>query len=136
MNNVLKTVLVTCAILGFQHAQAEQQAPALKADFFNVGAIETVKEVAPDYPRLAVRSGVEGYVVLSYNLDANGKPVDIAVVEAQPKRVFNESAIRALKASRFAVIDAEGTSYAIEGLARRYDFQFPEGAKTNRTARR
>ena len=133
MKNVLKALLVTCAVMGLQQAQAEEH--TLKADFFNVGAIETLKDVAPDYPKLAMRSGVEGYVVLAYNLDANGKPIDIKVVEAQPKRVFTHSAIKALKASRFAVVDDAGTAYSVEGLARRYDFQFPEQAQS-RTARR
>ena len=134
MNKLTKSLLVTCAIFAFGNAHADQSA-AVQADFTNVANIETVKEVQPKYPALAVRSGVEGYVILSYDLDANGKPKDIEIMEEHPKRVFSHAAIRALKASRFSVVDAEGVSYSVNGLARRYDFQFPADFNP-RTARR
>ncbi len=134
MKNVSKTLLLACAILGFQQAQAESPA-AVTANFTNVADIETVRDVEPKYPALAIKTGVEGYVVLSYDLNASGKPVEIEVVEEHPKRVFSKSAIRALKASRFSVVDEAGTEYSVEGLARRYDFQFPKEFRS-RTARR
>lgn len=114
--------LLFASTLVVQQAAA-QEAHTIKANFSNVASIETVKEVVPNFPRLADRNGAEGSVVLSYNLDVNGKPVDIKVVEAQPKRIFTKAALRALKASRFSVTDDQGTSYAVEGLSRRYDFQ-------------
>ncbi|BFM05414.1 TonB family protein [Halioxenophilus aromaticivorans] len=134
MRKLIPSLLFAGALVGFQPTMAEERHSAIKADFSNVASIETVKDVAPAFPRLAVRTGAEGHVVLSYNLDVNGKPVDVKVVEEHPKRVFTSSAVKALKASRFSVTDDEGTSYAVKGLARRYDFQRPE-AELNRTAR-
>lgn len=134
MKKLIPSILFVGALVGFQPAMAEERHYAIEANFSNVAAIETIKDVAPRFPRLADRTGVEGHVVLSYNLDANGKPVDIKVVEEHPKRVFATSAIKALKASRFSVTDDEGTSYAVNGLSRRYDFERPEQA-ANRTAR-
>ncbi len=134
MKKLIPSLLFAGALVGFQPAIAEQNPQSIKANFSNVASIETVKDVAPKFPRLANRTGTEGHVVLSYNLDANGKPVDIKVVEEHPKRVFATTAIKALKASRFSVTDDEGTSYAVEGLSRRYDFQRSEQA-ANRTAR-
>ncbi|WP_317931307.1 energy transducer TonB [Halioxenophilus sp. WMMB6] len=134
MKKVVQTLLVAFTFLGLQQVQADE-AKAVKADFFNVADIATIHEVEPAYPKLAMRTGVEGYVILSYNLDASGKPIDIKVVEEHPRRVFAEAAIRALKASRYEVVDQAGTAYVVKGLARRYDFQFPEELMA-RTARR
>lgn len=119
MKKIIPALMVAGALVGSQYALAEQ-GPASLA---NNASIQKVQDVTPQFPRLATRAGTEGHVVLSYNLDVNGKPVDIKVVEEQPKRVFTASAVKALKASRFSVIDDQGTSYAVEGLSRRYDFQ-------------
>jgi len=125
MKKLFHTLLIAGAFVGFQQASAEEQ-HSVHANFSNVASIETIKDVAPTFPRMAVRTNAQGYVVLAYNLDASGKPVDIKVVEEQPKRTFTASAINALKASRFSVVDDAGTAYAVKGLSRRYDFQLPD----------
>jgi protein TonB len=133
---IIKTTVLAALTCGLLSVSAIAEQKTIKANFDNVDEIKTVKMVEPAYPKLAIRSGTEGYVVLSYNLDANGQPVDIKVLEEHPKRVFTHSAKRALKASRFVMTDAQGTNYAVEGLLQRYDFAFPQDQKLNRTARR
>lgn len=53
--------------------------------------------VEPKYPARALKRNIEGYVVLSFTIDPQGRPTDIKIVDAQPNRVFDREAIRALK---------------------------------------
>jgi periplasmic protein TonB len=56
-----------------------------------------LSRVQPQYPVKALRRNIEGYVVLSFTIDANGRPKDINVVDAKPKHIFEREARRALR---------------------------------------
>ncbi len=53
--------------------------------------------VEPRYPAKALKRRVEGYVIMSFTIDETGKPDDIEVVEANPRRMFEREAVRALR---------------------------------------
>lgn len=53
--------------------------------------------VEPNYPSRALKRGAEGYVVLRFTIDETGRPTDIEVVEANPRRMFEREAMRALR---------------------------------------
>lgn len=63
---------------------------------------EPVRVSAPDYPRSAERRGIEGYVVIAYDIDESGAVVEPTVAEAEPAGVFDRAAIRAVGSWRFA----------------------------------
>lgn len=56
-----------------------------------------IVRVQPRYPIKAARDGIEGWVSLSFSIDAVGRVIDIAVIESQPARVFDNEAKKALK---------------------------------------
>ncbi|MGB5851684.1 MAG: energy transducer TonB [Rhodanobacter sp.] len=60
-----------------------------------------VKAVAPHYPPAAVRSRQQGWVVVSFTVGTDGKPVDVTVVDAQPRRVFDRAAMDAVERYEF-----------------------------------
>lgn len=60
-----------------------------------------VKQVAPEFPRRAQRAGNEGYVVVEYNINPEGKVVDAVVVESSPAEVFDKAAIAAVSKWRY-----------------------------------
>lgn len=62
----------------------------------NTSALPVVR-VSPGYPAKAAANGIEGWVQLSFSINKLGKVTDVKVVEAQPKRVFNREAIKALR---------------------------------------
>ena len=75
------------------------------------------RRVAPAYPRAARLRGVEGWVVLDYRVDGDGRVTDVAIREAQPEGAFELAARRALERWRYpAGAAASGT------LTQRFDF--------------
>lgn len=55
-----------------------------------------LKRVAPNYPRRARVSGMQGVVTVEFSVDHGGSVKDIVVVESHPRRVFDREAKRAI----------------------------------------
>ena len=55
----------------------------------------------PHYPPSALRSHQQGWVVVSFQIDADGRTSDIKVVDSQPRRVFDRDAMEAVARYRF-----------------------------------
>jgi len=53
--------------------------------------------INPSYPDKAARDNIEGYVTLTFDISEMGRPINVAVVDAKPRGVFEKSARRALK---------------------------------------
>ena len=51
----------------------------------------------PNYPHQALKRNIEGFVLLTFDIGVTGRPENIKIKEAQPARIFNREAIRALK---------------------------------------
>ena len=60
-----------------------------------------VKGSAARYPTAAMRARQEGWVVVSFTVDPDGKTSDVKVVESQPRHVFDRAAIDAVERYRF-----------------------------------
>lgn len=62
------------------------------------------KPLAPldvDYPQREFDAGRQGYVIVEFTLDANGRASDAKVVESKPERVFDDAALQAVRRGRF-----------------------------------
>lgn len=53
--------------------------------------------VEPRYPSRAMKQGAQGWVKISFTIDTLGRPVDIKVIDAKPRRLFESSAVTALR---------------------------------------
>ena len=60
-----------------------------------------VKGSPARYPTAAMRARQEGWVVVSFTVDPDGKTSDVKVVESQPRHVFDRAAIDAVERYRF-----------------------------------
>lgn len=65
------------------------------------GDLIPLVRIEPQYPRDALRDGLEGYVTVEFTVLEDGSVSDVAVVEAQPPRVFDREAIRAILKWKF-----------------------------------
>lgn len=56
-----------------------------------------VVQVSPRYPIDAAQSGKEGYVVVGFDITADGTVSNVRVLGANPKRVFDKAALSAVQ---------------------------------------
>jgi TonB family protein len=91
-------------------------------------SLELVSAVAPVYPAEARAAGQEGYVVVRYAVDAEGRVRHPVVVAAEPAGVFDAAALRTVGAWRFRPARAGAGPALIEGVESRVEFTLSAGA--------
>ncbi|MDF2155786.1 energy transducer TonB [Vibrio sp. CAU 1672] len=78
--------------------------------------------VEPRYPAKALKRKVEGYVILQFTIDTAGRPKDIKVLDAKPKRMFEREAMRALKQYKYQPKVEHGVSVEQQGQTYKMEF--------------
>ena len=66
------------------------------ADDLDRDAIRVVA-TPPTYPEQLAKDGVEGFVVVEFDITPSGRVENAVVVESKPARVFDQSALSAIK---------------------------------------
>jgi protein TonB len=74
------------------------------------GDIIPVVVIRPIYPREAAIAGTEGWVKVEFTITETGAVKDPRIVDAQPARVFNREAIRAILKWKFKPRVVEGVA--------------------------
>jgi protein TonB len=64
--------------------------------------------IAPQYPRKAARKGIEGWVKVEFTVRQDGSVADAVVIDAEPRRIFNRAAIRAILRWKFRPKQVDG----------------------------
>ena len=77
---------------------------------------------ALEYPRRAMRLGVEGFVKVGFDISENGRPWNIVVEDSQPKRMFDKSATKLVKGIRFDVPEENGEVVELTGVSMTISF--------------
>jgi len=80
------------------------------------------------FPSEAAERQVEGYVVVAYDVTADGTVSNARVVESNPPGVFDEAALDAVRSWRFNAAVAHGTFVATQGMTSRVEFKLDESA--------
>jgi protein TonB len=86
------------------------------------GDAAPIVRIEPKYPMQAQRNGTEGWVRLSFSINEMGGVEDIEVMDAQPKRVFDRAAKRALKRWKYKPKSVDGKTIKQTGLTIQLDF--------------
>lgn len=87
------------------------------------GDATPIVRIEPKYPIQAARDGKEGYVILSFTINEVGGVEDVKVIEAQPKRIFNKEAKRALRKWKYKPKVVDGKAQRRPGLTVQLDFK-------------
>jgi protein TonB len=74
-----------------------------------------IVRIAPQYPREALMKGIEGWVELEFVISADGAVVDPQVIAAEPVRMFNNAAMRAILRWKFRPRFADGRAISRRG---------------------
>jgi len=86
------------------------------------GGARPLVRVNPKYPISAARDGVEGWVVLAFDINPIGQVVNISIVDSQPKRVFDKAAKQALKKWKYKAKSVDGKAVAQQNFTVQLDF--------------
>lgn len=72
------------------------------------GALVPLVRISPPYPYRAALAGIEGWVTVEFTVTETGAVTDARVIDAQPPRIFNEAAIKAILNWRFQPKKVDG----------------------------
>lgn len=82
--------------------------------------------INPDYPPRAQTRGIEGYVIVQFTITATGTVKDAIVVEAQPKGMFDDAALKAIARWRYNPKVDAGVAVERVGIRTRLTFQLEQ----------
>jgi TonB family protein len=92
---LLLTLTVGLLLSGISYAGHIGQT-GVKEAIADKRAVYPIMRVEPKYPVDAVKSHIEGAVLLKFDVSTNGDTSNISVVKASPEKVFDNAAITAL----------------------------------------
>lgn len=97
------------------------------AGFGRDGDATPIVRIEPKYPIEAARDGKEGWVKLSFTIDEIGGVDDVQVIDADPKRIFDKEAKRALRKWKYKPKVVDGKPERQVGLTVQLDFKMDGG---------
>jgi len=90
------------------------------------GDATPIVRIDPKYPSQAARDGKEGWVRLSFTIDELGGVKDVEVLDADPKRIFDREARRALLKWKYRAKVVDGVAVEQPGMQVQLDFKLGE----------
>jgi len=85
-----------------------------------------IRYITPNYPNVARELDIEGYVVVSFDVNERGVVEDVSIVESEPPGVFNEEAINSAYRLRFEPRIVYDDSVRVSDVQYRFDWQLPD----------
>lgn len=87
------------------------------------GDATPIVRIEPKFPTKAARDGIEGWVQLSFEINELGGVENVQVINAQPKRVFDREARKALRKWKYKPKVVDGKPQRQTGLTVQLDFK-------------
>jgi|SRR5690606_2576798 protein TonB len=88
----------------------------------------TLWQPTPLYPRMALRRGLEGKVLVEYSVNPQGKAENIRILQSSPRGFFDKATVRALESASFGVAYQDGQAAVADGLKKRFIYRIETDA--------
>ncbi len=89
--------------------------------------IKPLDRVEPAFPKEASIKGIEGFVLVRFDVNEEGRPENISVVEADPRNMFEKEAKNAVRKWHYKPRLVSGVPTKVIGQEIRFDFKLPPG---------
>jgi len=89
------------------------------------GPLFTIVNVSPNYPSVALARGLEGTVLVKFDVTTEGQVVNVVVVETS-NSIFNKAAITAAYRFKYKPKTVDGIPYETLGLRKQFRFELDE----------
>jgi protein TonB len=83
--------------------------------------------VDPEYPSQAKQRRIEGWVEIEFTIGPAGTVENPKVIDAHPRSIFEQSALRAIRRWRYNAKMEDGVAVARHGVQVRIRFELPRG---------
>ena len=93
-----------------------------KVEFVLDRNFRALYKAVPKYPREAVLSRTEGYVIVKFDIDERGSVDNLSVIEAEPPGVFNAAALAATAKFTYLPEYVDGKPVRVQGELNRLRF--------------
>ncbi len=94
--------------------------PSLNAELI------AVVDMQPIYPQRAIFRNIEGYVIVEFTVTESGSTEAIRIIEAEPDKIFNKSAIKATARSRYRPRIVDGKPVEVTGMRKMFSFELKD----------
>lgn len=88
--------------------------------------LQLVSGAGPTYPADARSAGIEGEVVVRYDVSAEGQVVNARVESAEPAGVFDQAALATVRSWKFKAQVRDGEPQRVENLVSRVRFRLDD----------
>ena len=99
-------------------------------DDFNLGQTDgdmmVIAAFPPQYPQSKANLGIEGYVVISLSVTAEGQVEDPYVIESDPKDVFNRAALKAIRKFKYKPRVVNGIALPVTNVRYKMTFELKD----------
>jgi len=85
-------------------------------------SVERIFNQAANYPRKALRKGIEGYVIIQFVIDTDGAVLDPYVIESEPAGIFDRAAIKAVRKWLYDTPSYNGVSVKVNNVQVKVSF--------------
>ncbi|MYD46142.1 MAG: energy transducer TonB [Gammaproteobacteria bacterium] len=118
--------------LGTDVANFEIEVPTLDlggwglGDWSQDGEMQPWFTPEPEYPTVALQRGIEGYVVVKFDVTEEGTVENPVILEADPPGIFDRSALRAAKRFKFRAKVVNNEPVRVTGVKYRLIYELDE----------
>ena len=85
-------------------------------------SVERIFNQAANYPRKALRKGIEGYVIIQFDIDTDGAVLDPYVIDSEPAGIFDRAAIKAVRKWLYDTPSYNGVSVKVNNVQVKVSF--------------